>query len=368
MLTNRINICRRLALRPDKLGGHTSFGFNRNACRTIHSMKLKSTNIPIIVNSTGAAARIAKDLLSNYSLAWHPENARDEPVYLLVHKFEFEYYRQALSKVEYKNFYLISWDGGQMSGFGAARAAAMAFADALPYRPKQILLMDQDVILTEQTRHTNPVVKKALLQAQIKAGYPQKTTIIGFGKGNTKRVPVLSFKNQLNPPENTRSYTSRAPIQQIVAITAPFVDRHTDGIYPSFMVAGGEDMLMNYKQGLITRLNGNTSFLDATILKKELAADSEHPEPPNPYWGNTQLNTLKKLYDIEKGYKVSLKGFSGTIEQLILSFIREGVIKDTKTDIYNTSANIVERILIFLYRSKFLPSMFDDSVFDNKIS
>ncbi|SQA98089.1 Uncharacterised protein [Cedecea neteri] len=256
-----------------------------------------------------------------------------------------------------------------MSGYGAARAAAIAFADALPYRPKQILLMDQDAALTEQTRHTNPVVKKSLLQAQIKAGYPQRTTIIGLGRGNPTRVSVPSFKNQLIPPQRTThkaKYISRAPTQQIIAITAPFIDRHTDGIYPSFMVAGGEDMLMNCKLDIVTIKESNISCLDATIIKKELPVDLEHPEPPNRYWDNTQLNTLKKLYEVEKNYKISLTNFNGTVEQLIHSFIQKGIIKNSETDIYNTSANIVERILIFIYRSKFLPHNFDDSVFDNK--
>jgi hypothetical protein len=69
-------------------------------------------------------------------------NVRNEPICLFVHSLDYKTYASTLGDVlgRFRNVHLIGWNGGAMTGFGAARCAALAFADTLPYRPQRILM------------------------------------------------------------------------------------------------------------------------------------------------------------------------------------------------------------------------------------
>lgn len=159
----------------------------------------------IFIPSGGNAARIKRefDEEKGYSLAWHLATARSEPVYLFVHKNDYGTYSSALQDAfaKYRNLYLVGWDGGAMTGFGAARSAALAYADRLPYEPQRIIMMDQDVVPEESTRHTSPDVVEKVKELH---GADKPVIVYGLGfptRTNTywtgDRVKTLKKLNEI---------------------------------------------------------------------------------------------------------------------------------------------------------------------------
>ncbi|WP_372875418.1 hypothetical protein [Pseudomonas sp.] len=373
-LKKRIAVCKSMA------GAKNDTWFSFLRAGPSHEPHLRSSNVPVIVISGGSAKKLAIDLCSDYSLAWHPINLRNEPLYLLVHKLDFNNYAQAMSRVmaQFRNMHLIGWSGGGMTGFGAARAAALAFADTLPYRPQRILMMDQDVIQTEVTRHTNPIVQRQL------DGIHQTKRIAGLGVGYPTRVPVPKqvFPREIKagdrvvgirepiPAPNKPDFNS--PAQQFVSIQAPFrkIAQKTpglvamdDGIYPAYMVGGGEDMLMGMQQQL-NEGDENAALLPGRILKKALPAKPQ--DKSNEYWNTARVNTLAALYAAEKDTRIDFEGKSMTIELLIKYFFDLGCLTDLNgPDAHNASACIIERIILRLHKLGAFPADVDGTVFSH---
>ncbi|WP_338926067.1 hypothetical protein IHE33_00155 [Mycetohabitans endofungorum] len=325
---------------------------------------LQSNEVPIIVISGGSANKIADDLQSetNGNLAWHPKYMRGESVYLLVHGTEFECYEAALNEMmeQYKNLHLIGWYGGSLTGFGAARAAALAFADTLPYRPQQIIMMDQDVALTENTRHTNPSIKT---QLNNKHKNTQKS-IIGLGVGYpTRKKPPKRFGTEGDvhspqTPETANEKPVLSPAQQYVSIKSPFRKKGEDGIYAAYMVAGGEDMLMSIQQGLIQKFKQkygrpifkNIALMEGKIVKKELEGQGDEP---NHYWERMRPETLKKLFEVEKDTQVEFEGEIMSLDKLMEHFKDKGYIEQhPSTESHNVAACIIERIILNYHKQK----------------
>lgn len=358
VLEKRVNICRLLATQNDNphLQGTGWFSFLRAG--PSHTPHLRASSVPVIVISGGNAVRIAQDLEADYSLAWHPANLRNEPLYLLVHRLDFRTYQGALSRImnRFRNMHLIGWDGGKMTGFGAARAAALAFADSLPYRPQQILLMDQDVAQTEGTRHTRPDVQSKVTDLHNQFAKP----IVGLGVGYpTRQFVPKPFANTAYP----RIKDFASPTQQFVSIRAPFRQRAQstahpylansnylkmdDGLYPAFMVAGGEDMLATYELDLI-RDDHNDTLRHARIVKKALQGPND---PQNLYWNNARVETLERLFREEKRTPLSLEGVTYTLEELLFLFTRQGWQAGHPTpESYNNAACIIERIILRYFK------------------
>jgi hypothetical protein len=286
--------------------------------------------------------KIARDLNSDHSLAWHPDNVRGQPLYLLVHRLDYSTYEVALQSLlaKYRNMHLIGWHGGNMTGFGAARAAALAFADSLTYRPRKILLMDQDVVQTENTRHTNPSVQKAVQRLHRQSGSP----IVGFGVGYPTRQAVPR-PFQSTPTPGAGDFNS--PVQQFVCIEAPFRKKGDDGLYPAYMVAGGEDMLVGFQLGL-TQKDRNIALLGGRIVKKELMGPAD---TPNAYWNEARVDTLKALYEVEQKTQVNFDGADITLGRLMSLFTSRGWLKGHPSpDSYNASACVIERIILRLHK------------------
>lgn len=332
----RISQC--MKLRTEGTGDKTGwFSFIRDtkASEDPGSMRITKgkQNVPLIVLSGGSAKKIAADIKKDFSLAWHPKNAAGELVYLMVHKLDYENYAKALGPAmeKYPNLNLIGWNSGKLTGFGAARSAAMAFASSLPSRPQQVLLMDQDVVKTEDTRHTRPDIQSKLLNVH-KAGSP----IVSVGVGYPTRVEVPKpFSKTPKPlPEDFNS-----PVQQAVSIKAPF-----DGIYPPYMVSGGEDMLVGFEKGLI-QSDKNVALLDAKIIKKALRGE---PDDSNLYWNQARIETLKELYEGgEKNIQLKFENEVLSMDQLLTKFAEKGWISSHPSpESYNVSASIVERIIL----------------------
>ncbi len=369
VLLNRLGVCKELAAGTDKyVSEKWLFSFiGRNENR---ESRLTKNNVPVIVISGGSANKIADDLAKDYSLAWHPKTQRDEPVYLLVHRRDYETYNQALKHVleENKNMHLIGWDCGSLTGFGAVRGAALALADTLPYQPEKILMADQDVIQTEGTRHTSPDIQRRVNGLHVKTGKP----IVGFGVGYPTRVAVPE-RIFARPPtkENIAEEDLNSPTQQFVSIKAPFRNQDA-GIYPLYMVSGGEDMLMGKKLELTLKdENGkekNTTLInDAKILKKTI---SGKPDTPNAYWNKARVNTLKKLFEAEKNTPVEFNGEKMSLDKLMQLFVKEGWVKpasDESGDFYNTASCIIERIILRLHTSGGFPSDIYSSVIPQNI-
>lgn len=344
VLSNRIEICRQLALDRSMPGDGSWLSFIRGP--QLHEPHLHSGTVPAIVLSGGSSDKLVTELGKDYSLAWHPMNMRRErdspaePVYLLVHKLDYPTYATAMKEALelYPNLHLVGWDGGKLTGFGAARASALAFADTLSYRPRQVIMVDQDVVKTEQTRHSNPTVRnnvQALHQST-------KQPIVGFGVGYpTRQLSPPPFSETL-PPEKS---DFNSPAQQFVSIQAPFRNQWSDGIYPPYMVAGGEDMLMGIELGL-TKDKRNTVLPEERIVKKELEGPAD---VPNAYWNEGRSQTLKALFEHEKNTMVEFEHQKMSLDDLMSKFEGEGWIASHPSDeSYSVAACIVERIILKL--------------------
>ncbi|WP_144424934.1 hypothetical protein [Pseudomonas trivialis] len=345
VLQNRIEVCRALA------GERSIPGDNNRWLSFIRGPQLSETHlnrqtVPALVISGGSANKLAADLRNDYSLAWHPKNmrvgldGRPDPVYLLVHRLDYHTYMTALSDALacYPNLRVIGWDGGRLTGFGAARAAALGFADSLPWRPERIMMIDQDVVVTEKTRHSNPAVRRRI------EGLHQTThqPIVGFGVGYPTRQPPLPPFKDTAPPTSSEL---DGPAEQFVSVQAPYRLGRRDGIYDSYMVAGGEDMLMSKHLGL-SKEGRNAVLVQERIVKKELIGP---PDVPNAYWNEGRVQTLKALFEAEKNTMVAFEGENMTLDKLMSRFVESGWISShPSAESYTAAACIVERIILRL--------------------
>ncbi|WP_339504440.1 hypothetical protein [Pseudomonas sp. RL_105y_Pfl2_101] len=341
ILDNRINTCRELSMERAVPSNGSWFSFLRGP--QLHEPHLHTGTVPTIVISGGSANKLVAELGEDYSLAWHPKNMksnfnRPEPVYLLVHKMDYPSYASAMKETlqQYPNLHLVGWDGGQLTGFGAARASALAFADTLPYRPGRVVMVDQDVVKTEQTRHTSPLVEKRVEQLHQLTQKP----IVGYGVGYPTRQPTPLPFSEVSAPERS---DLNSPAQQFVSIQAPFRAKWDDGIYPPYMVAGGEDMLMGLELGLI-KDKENTVLLSERIVKKELKGPSD---VPNTYWSEGRVQTLKRLFEAERNTPVEFEGERMSLNELMLKFKDNGWIDSHPSDeSYNVAACVIERVIL----------------------
>jgi hypothetical protein len=349
VLQKRIDLCRRLGIENNNsfLDGVGWFSFLRSG--PSHEPHLRSTDVPVIVISGGCALKIVREFSGRdgHRLAWHPANLRNEPLYLLVHRLDFIPYVSALRGVmaQFPNMHVIGWDGGKMTGFGAARAAALAFADSLPYRPGRILMMDQDVVLTNGTRHTSAKVIDEVTSLHEKTNKP----IVGYGVGYPTRRKVPGPFEDTGKIENVGDLNS--PAQQFVSIMAPFrrklIPGQADGIYPTYMVAGGEDMLAGFHLEMM-KDDCNVALRKQVIIKKELAGPAD---PNNQYWNVARVETLKRLYAEEKKTKLKWNGLPITLQHLMMIFSANSLIKPLPDpEVYNTAACVIERIILRLHK------------------
>jgi hypothetical protein len=351
VLRRRIETCRKLGLLHKSSGGVSWFSFIRGTPK--HEPHLNSNTVPAIVISGGSGKKIAVDLDKDYSLAWHPKNMLNTPIYLLVHELDYLSYESALRVVlgRFRNLHLIGWNGGGMTGFGAARAAALAFADSLLYRPTRIMMLDQDVVQTEATRHNNPSVRNKVESMHIDTRKP----IIGYGVGYPTRVAVPKpFQNDRSGPKMAEPKIAdfNSPAQQFVSILAPFRTRKGDGMYPPYMVAGGEDMLMGMQLSL-NQGDRNVALLEGMIMKKELKGEVDKP---NAYWSTARVATLKALFEVEQYTRVTFGDASMRLGELMGRFVNNNWIKSHPSDdSYNVSACVIERIILRLHKEGSFP-------------
>ncbi|MGN7738559.1 hypothetical protein ACTJKT_00980 [Pseudomonas sp. 22526] len=344
VLHNRVDTCRELAMDRDMPGDGSWFSFIRPL--QSYEPHLDNGTVPALVISGGSANKLAADLSKDYSLAWHPKNmkresdARAEPVYLLVHKLDYPTYKSTMKEAfeQYPNLHLVGWDGGKLTGFGAARASALAFADTLPYRPERIMLIDQDVVKTEQTRHTNPAIRSKVESLH----QTTKQPIVGYGVGYpTRQSAPLPFRETLAPNPSDLN----GPAEQFVSIQAPFRKQGNDGIYPPYMVAGGEDMLMSKKLGL-SKENRNMVLPEERIIKKELKGAADIP---NTYWNEGRTQTLKALFEAEKNTLVQFEDQEMSLDGLMSKFKENGwIASHPSVESYNVAACVIERIILRL--------------------
>lgn len=344
VLHNRVEVCRSLAMDRGVPSSGSWFSFIRPP--RIEAPWLSKSTVPALVISGGSASKLDAELRKNYSLAWHPKNmtgvlgSRSEPVYLLVHKLDYPAYASTMKDVfeQYPNLHLVGWDGGKLTGFGAARASALAFADTLAYRPERIMLIDQDVVKTEQTRHTNPAVRNQIDAIHTATRQP----IVGYGIGYPERqAPPKPFM-ETSPPQ---AQDFNSPAQQFVSIKAPFRGQWTDGIYPPYMVAGGEDMLMGKELGL-NIAGRNVVLPEERIVKKALGGVAD---TPNAYWSEGRTQTLKALFESEKNTVIQFEEQTMTLDELMYLFQGRGwIASHPSDDSYNVSACVIERIILRL--------------------
>jgi hypothetical protein len=320
------------------------------------------TGVPLIVISGGSAQLIAHELsASQGNLAYDPHIMYRNPIYLVVHRLDYDSYVRALRPMlgRYKNLRIIGWSGGAMAGFGAARAAALAFADNLPGAPARVVMLDQDVVRSDLPSGW----------ADADGRFIQPEQILGLGIGYPERfspsVLALAEKRWIgvgvgDPTDEQRAYLQQpslddlnSPAQQAVSIRRPFREPGSalfrDGYYPPYMVSGGEDMLMGQLLHSVQRQV--SSIPSVKITKKNMANSSwtteEIPTFPlghNAYWMGLRVAVLGYLYELEKGLRISYGNKAMTIEQLMDQFVAEGHIG--RGEVTNTSASIIERIIL----------------------
>ncbi|MBY0444286.1 MAG: hypothetical protein K2Q15_03650, partial [Burkholderiales bacterium] len=135
------------------------------------------------------------------------------------------------------------------------------------------------------------------------------------------------------------------PPQQLVSIQAPFREHQSDGIYPAYMVAGGEDMLMGLQLDLV-KDGKNTTLLENRIVKKELEGPADQP---NTYWNKARVETLEALFESEKGTMVCFEGKDMTLDNLMKLFVqKQWITAHPSPDSYNIAACVIERIILRL--------------------
>lgn len=376
VVENRVRACKELGVIRHKKDTNAAawYGFLHDQLR---ERNLRSHNVPIFVLSGGASARIKAEFdKKEFTLAWHPAMAKGEPVYLFVHKHDHSTYLKTLDAEfsRYRNLFLVGWDGGEMTGFGAARAAVLAYAARLPYKPQRIVMMDQDVAAMEDTRPSKPEVDRAINQLHDAGG---GTPVVGYGMGFATRVEDIpsvpsqlagkSTKEVTKLVKSSKKPSKFSPVQQFVSIKAPFRNAD-DGAYPAFMVAGGEDMLMTMVQK--GGAKQNSPVLPKPIVKLDLGRTKVDGDADNVYWNHDRLNTLTKLYEAEKSTAVTYLGSDAkTIEDLCAHFVTKGHID--AADVPVTSALIIERIILKAYIGKehgSWPNQFDGSRLMNRIN
>lgn len=379
VLKRRIDACRGMAaIRHPDLSSASWFSFIRGGATY---ERWGPGNVPVIVLSGGSASKLQSELSKNYNLAWHPMNVRSEPIYLLVHKLEYNTYARALrlTLATYRNLHLTGWDGGQLTGFGAARAAALALADTLPYRPKRIIMMDQDVVLSTKVHLPQYGVGSKVEHAHVARG----KQVIGLGVGYPERTPDIQLnalrkamlQNKVTKPP-LQDFNS--PAQQAVSITAPFRKRAnmmSDGAYPAYMVAGGEDMLMGMQLKLDNDLDpvNKGPLMNGPIIKKGLSGPNDPGK--NLHWAGLRVEMLDRLYKLEKDTLVQWRepniqlreptiDANLTVEELLKWFVRWGWLAVDGSEFANTSALIIERIILRLHKLGQFPADVDQRVFN----
>lgn len=159
-------------------------------------------------------------------------------------------------------------------------------------------MMDQDVVQTDATRHTRPDVMGDVMRLHIE----KKKPIVGYGVGYPTRQAV---PGPFDPTDKPLDADRNSPAQQSVSITAPFRRKLIsgqvgDGIYPAYMVAGGEDMLAGFQLDMI-KDDGNVALRGARIVKTELTGPAD---TDNRYWKEERVETLRELYEKEKRTKL----------------------------------------------------------------
>ncbi|MCD4501694.1 hypothetical protein [Chromobacterium vaccinii] len=388
VMQKRIDLCMDMARNSnDELPCHgLSFQVSDVGLRTA-GMGHSFATVPAVVISGGSAekikAELSQDIFSKIDrsdsldgrkatllevldsrVAWHPDNMKGEPVYLLVHKDDFDNYKSVLSDElkSFSNLYLASWDGGELTGFGAARVAAAAFADSLGYKPERFMMIDQDVVATPDTHPASKAVQKDVVEMHKNTGQP----IVGLGSGKPTRFSMEQIsqakENQINHSDKSvadvpmsregvgksrknKNKVNVSPVQQFVSIQTKHAEVDNKLLYPAFMVAGGEDMFMGQSMGLVDRKKGNMSLRTADIYKKELKGEKD---AINTYWDESRVQTLEKLYENEKGTLLNFGGETMTLEGLMNHFLDSEYIK--KAEIPNTAACVIERIMLIANR------------------
>ncbi|BBE08740.1 Putative uncharacterized protein [Mycoavidus cysteinexigens] len=209
------------------------------------------------------------------------------------------------------------------------------------------MMIDQDVALTEATRHTSLEVQRELKMNFETSG----KEIAAYGVGYpTRGTPPNHFGlrtfDEAAEAEKPSETDFNSPAQQFVAIKAPFRQNGKDGkdgIYEPYMVGGGEDMLMGIRLGLIKE-GKNISLLDRKIVKKALEGPADQP---NSYWNEMHRATLEELFKAEKDTLVEFDGEKMSLEDLILKFEdRDLIERRPSMESYNTAACIIERIIL----------------------
>ncbi|HYQ14341.1 MAG TPA: hypothetical protein VEQ58_01245, partial [Polyangiaceae bacterium] len=294
----------------------------------------------------------------------------------------------------YRNLHVIGWDGGQLTGFGAARSAALAFADTLPYRPGRVIMMDQDVVQSPKVRLTEfgpgSTVERAHRVSRVSViglgvGYPTRVTakelqgttlsLLGVREPKARALGLLDGAHPV--PQRPASFLPepadadyQSPVQQAVSIEAPFRSQgkavtdtiYADGHYPSFMVTGGEDMLMGRELGLPQVAETpvlRSSLIKGRIVKKGLEGPAD---TSNKHWSVLRASMLATLYAREKLIDVSWCGNSMTLEKMIGILEAVTGVEDT----HNTSSNIVERIILKLHKLRAFPADLSRDMFMKK--
>lgn len=345
ILDRRVALCQELASKKDGTDACSWLSFVRPSA--LSERNLNSKNVPALVLTSSSASSIAIDLKKSIELAWHPANMRNEPVYLILHKSELGEYREALSEAMsiYKNLHLVGWDGGEMSGFGTARAAALAFADTLSYKPNRIIMVDHDVVSTNDTRPSNPAVARRVNQLHEISG----KHIVGYGTGFGQRsadIPRTAglVDHALGKPKATQLVS---PTQQLVSIRAPFRNNDVgpDGLYPPYMVSGNEDQVMTLGQG-IRGEEKNTSITRHRISKKTLPGTHASG---NRYISELRPRTLEQLFEAEKHTPIEFEHKTMTLESLVSLFAKRGWISShPSAESHLLSSLIIEKIIIKL--------------------
>jgi hypothetical protein len=307
---------------------------------------LTQDTVPLFVISSNSAEAIDNYLKSSATnkLAWDARVNNSKLIYLFVHKTEFQTYQNKLGRLFQKGqpYKLVGWQGGALTGFGAVRAAVLHLAAELQFKPKRILMMDQDVLDKKSNQAQSPKVADKLTEAhkQVSTDTSKPVQVVGLGKGAPLRVNAPTNDRHVNP--------SASPAQQYVSIAAPF--RPNSGkLYPFFMVAGGEDMAMSGKLGHFTGARHTNIALIPNSKIDKVALGGKGDGTPDA--AIAKKKTLDSLFSKEKGIQLIFDGATTTVGAAAAS-LRKRLETQVGVDVSveTVSSLIIERLLVARYQ------------------
>ena len=285
---------------------------------------------------------------------WYAPRRSGRPVYIVVHRLEYPYYKKLLAG--FLNVYVVGWDipspvdGIGLAGFGASRFAAFELVKNLGYH--HVWTVDDNVVNINGFPNTLAEIE-ALMTAEI-AG-------IGFAAATTNKVNADLSSAVFTPKRFDFAAMKAGLLQQVVLWNMDLLNENDLNISPYFVSSNEDVSLTNYLQ--------TWEYVERTI--KPLAIMKMDPSKDKKNGGAQVLigirtRLIKLLYDLEKHTKINTGSAVVDLSQFVSETIvprsqhGTGLGKKRNGVERSTQAMAIEQVLAEVVSRKWAP----DIVFD----